>query len=255
MNARGAGRPAAEIRQFLIAGIARMTGIPADRVDSSVPIADTGVDSVRALELIGETEQWLGVELPDTLPWTHPTVDQIADHLAGGPDQDVTAAPAEQPGRVDEPIAIVGLACRFPGAADKDQFWRLVCDGVDAISEVPAQRWPADEFYHPIAGAPGRMTTRHGGFVAGVDRFDAGFFGITAAEATRMDPQQRLFLETSWLALEDAAIPFGALAGSDTGVFVGVYAADYAMRLMHPDRIDAHYGMGNSLSLDRKSVV
>jgi len=130
-----------------------------------------------------------------------------------------------------EPIAVVGMACRFPGGADTpDAFWRLLMEGRDGITEAPADRWDADALYHPDAEATGKMTTRWGGFLHGVDRFDPGFFGISPREAAAMDPQQRLLLEVAWEALEDAGQPAGRLAGSATGVFVGVHShsSDYA---------------------------
>jgi acyl transferase domain-containing protein/acyl carrier protein len=128
-----------------------------------------------------------------------------------------------------EPIAIVGTSCRFPGGAnDPDGFWALLRDGRDAISEVPASRWDIDAFYDPNPDAAGKMVTRFGGFCDRVDEFDAAFFEISPLEATFMDPQQRLLLETVWEALEDAGQSPDDLAGSRTGVFLGVMSFDYA---------------------------
>src|SRR5437764_2244594 len=104
-----------------------------------------------------------------------------------------------------EPIAIVGMGCRYPGGiGDPTAFWRLLDDGIDAVTEVPGERWDIDAFYDPDPNAPGKMTTRSGGFLAGIDRFDPGFFGISPREAVSMDPQQRLLLETSWETLAHA---------------------------------------------------
>jgi myxalamid-type polyketide synthase MxaB len=127
-----------------------------------------------------------------------------------------------------EPIAIVGLGCRFPGgAADPEAFWRLLRDGVDAVREVPPERWDVDAYYDPDPDAPGKMNTRWGGFLDGVDQFDASFFGIAPREAANMDPQHRLLLEVAWEALEHAGQAPRALAGSRTGVFVGIAGTDY----------------------------
>jgi acyl transferase domain-containing protein/ubiquinone/menaquinone biosynthesis C-methylase UbiE len=127
-----------------------------------------------------------------------------------------------------EPIAILGIGCRFPGGADDPQsFWRLLCAGGDAVREVPRERWDVDSFYDPDPAAPGKMTTRWGGFLTDVDQFDAQFFGIAPREAASMDPQQRLLLETAWQALESAGIAADKLAGSATGVFVGISGSDY----------------------------
>src|SRR5690606_22492201 len=112
--------------------------------------------------------------------------------------------------------------CRFPGgASNPETFWQLLHDGVDAVREVPADRWSIDDYYDPDPGAPGKTYCRWGGFIDHVDGFDADFFGIASREALRMDPQQRLFLEVVWEALENAGIPPAALKGSMSGVFAG----------------------------------
>ena len=128
---------------------------------------------------------------------------------------------------MSEPIAVVGMACRFPGADSVQEFWQLLADGRDEIREVPEERWAVDRFYHPDLRADGKCVTRWGSFLDRVQDFDAEFFGITAAEAERVDPQQRLMLEVAWHALEDAGIGPGSLSGSMTGVFVGVSHSDY----------------------------
>jgi acyl transferase domain-containing protein/SAM-dependent methyltransferase/acyl carrier protein/aryl carrier-like protein len=151
-----------------------------------------------------------------------------------------------------EPIAVVGLGCRFPGADGPEAFWRLLCDGVDAIREVPPERWDLAAWYDPDPDAPGKTYSRHGGFLEGVDRFDADFFGISPREAASLDPQQRLFLEVAWHALEDAGIAPGALAGTPAGVFAGVSFNDYAQLQAQrgaPDRLDAYMGTGKVASL------
>lgn len=149
-----------------------------------------------------------------------------------------------------EPIAIIGIGCRFPGACGSVEFWNLLHDGVDAIREVPSDRWNVDDLYDADPAAPGKMLTRWGGFLDDVDRFDREFFGISRREASAIDPQQRLLLETAWEAFEDAGQVRTALAGSDTGVFVGVSTYDYAL-LQAPrlGGIDAYWGTGVALSI------
>ena len=128
-------------------------------------------------------------------------------------------------------MAVVGIGCRFPGdVVGPESFWQLLVDGEDAISEVPADRWDADEFYDPDPLAPGRMTTKWGGFVSDVAGFDADFFGISPREAEAMDPQQRLLLEVAWEALEHAGIPPDSLGGTRTGVMMGLSSWDYTRR-------------------------
>ncbi|AKT41311.1 type I polyketide synthase [Chondromyces crocatus] len=152
-----------------------------------------------------------------------------------------------------EPIAIIGVGCRFPGGASTpDRFWSLLRDGVDAVVEVPAARWDADTWYDPTPGAPGKMYVREGGFLEGaVDAFDADFFGISPREAAAMDPQQRLLLEVAREALEHAGEVPEKLARSATGVFVGVMGNDYSrlqMRNGDPRRIGPYTGTGYAWS-------
>ena len=152
-----------------------------------------------------------------------------------------------------EPIAIVGMGCRFPGGAnDPDQFWRVLHDGVDAVSEVPRARWNADAHFDPDPNTPGKSYVRWGAFVDEFDRFDPQFFGIAPREAAGMDPQQRLLLEVAWEALEDAAVSPERAAGTAVGVFVGINSMDYAaMQLQRADieKIDAYSLSGTSHSI------
>ncbi|MEN6405045.1 MAG: amino acid adenylation domain-containing protein [Thermoguttaceae bacterium] len=150
-----------------------------------------------------------------------------------------------------EPIAVVGMACRFPGQADTpDAYWRLLCQGVDAVGEVPPDRWNVDEFYDPDPAAPGKMCTRWGGFLKNIDRFDNHFFGISDREASRIDPQQRILLELTWEALEDAGLPPAGLRGQKIGVFVGIAQSEYGLMLSSDlDLTDAHVAAGTSLCL------
>lgn len=152
-----------------------------------------------------------------------------------------------------EPIAIVGTACRFPGGANSpDAYWRLLRDGVDAVGEIPAQRWDVETFYDSDPDAAGKMYTRSGSFIDQVDQFDPHFFGISPREADQMDPQQRLLLEVSYTALENAGLPAFDMKGSATGVFVGLCFDDYAQRSVHSGdltRINAFSSLGNTRSI------
>ena len=146
-----------------------------------------------------------------------------------------------------EPIAIIGIGCRFPHARTPGEFWRLLCDGGDAISTVPADRWDADAFYDADPAAPGKMNSKRGGFIEGIDQFDADFFGIPAREADLMDPQQRLLLEVAWEAIEDAGIVQASLARSATGVFVGISSNNYATMLHRdPANVGAFSNIGGA---------
>lgn len=149
-----------------------------------------------------------------------------------------------------ESIAIIGIGCRLPGANNPEAFWQLLCQGEDAIAEIPADRWDVDQFYDPEPGKPGKMSTRWGGFLEQVDGFDAAFFGISPREVERMDPQQRLVLEVAWEAIENAGIAPESLSGSQAGVFMGIGNYDYC-RLLSRDinRTSAYDGTGNTLSI------
>jgi acyl transferase domain-containing protein len=149
-----------------------------------------------------------------------------------------------------EPIAIIGVGCRFPHANNPESFWKLLHNGIDAIAQVPKDRWDVDAFYDPDPAIPGKMNTRWGGFLDQVDQFDPNFFGISPREAERIDPQHRLVLEVAWEALEDAAIAPERLAGSQTGVFIGIGNYDYGRFLCRDlANINIHNGTGLTLSI------
>ncbi|UXA07681.1 SDR family NAD(P)-dependent oxidoreductase [Mycobacterium sp. SMC-2] len=248
------GRSAAEIADWLVSQLSGEFGVPATDIDPSRPFAYYGLDSVRATRLIAALESWLGRELSPTLAYEYPTINLLSRHLAeetAGTDR--TPAPAAVgvgACAADEPIAIIGIGCRFPGADGPAAFWQLLADGVDAISEIPPDRWDADAFYDADPSAPGTSVTRRAGFVPGIDKFDFAFFGISPRESAQMDPQQRLVLEVAWEALEDAGQVPERLAGSDTGVFVGISTTDYAnLRAGQLELVDAYTGTGNALSI------
>ncbi|EYF05475.1 type I polyketide synthase [Chondromyces apiculatus] len=150
-----------------------------------------------------------------------------------------------------EPIAVVGLGCRFPGAArTPEAYWQNLLQGVDAISEIPPSRWDADRYYHPDPDVPGKMNCRFGGFLDDIESFDASFFGISPREAVRMDPQQRMLLEVAWETIEHAAIAPDRLAGSRTGVFLGICASEYSrLQFTEATQLDAYAGSGGALSI------
>ncbi|GHF69471.1 hypothetical protein GCM10010218_58650 [Streptomyces mashuensis] len=164
-----------------------------------------------------------------------------------------TPAGAAAAGRpvADDPIAVIGLSCRLPGAPDPDAFWRLLRDGISAVTEAPEDRWQTGTLYDPDPSAPGRMSTRWGGFIDGVAGFDPEFFGISPKEAAAMDPQQRLLLELGWEALEHAGIVPGTLRATATGVFVGAINGDYELLLHRAgrDAIGRHTLTGTQRSM------
>ncbi|MGK3959667.1 SDR family NAD(P)-dependent oxidoreductase [Sorangium sp. So ce118] len=229
----------AEIQRWLTERIAERSGVPPQSIDTSSRFSSCGLDSMAATALLAALGTRLGRRLHPALMWEYPTVESLARHLAAGPSGSTVSSEAQsvhvrnRPYNVlaAEPIAIVGLACRFPQAADREAFWRLLRDGVDAIGEVPRERWSIDAYYSAEPDAPGKMRTRWGGFLEQVDQFDPQFFGISPKEALHMDPQQRLMLELAWEALEDAGLSADRLQGSATGVFCGVVWTDHATLL------------------------
>ncbi len=149
-----------------------------------------------------------------------------------------------------EPIAIIGIGCRFPGADSPEDFWQLLRRGKQAVTSVPPERWPVETYYDPNPDAAGKMSSAQGGFLSGVDQFDAAFFGIRDEEAQHIDPQQRLFLEVAWEALEHASIAPLNLGGSATGVFTGLCTIDYHRLLYrNADCIGPHSGTGTTMSI------
>ena len=191
------------------------------------------LDSGEAVTVALELEEWLGRPVNPTLLWDYPSADLLARYLASGTSEAAAGGSARA---ADEPIAIVGMACRFPGASDLRGFWNLLCRGGSAFSEIPADRWE-----------PSGTASRHGAFLERVDLFDPLFFGIAPREAVQMDPQQRLLLEVAWEALEDAGQLPAELAGSRTGVFAGISNSDYARAAAA--NVDVYSGTGSALSI------
>ena len=147
------------------------------------------------------------------------------------------------------PVAVIGVSCRFPGAGNPAEFWSLLRDGIDAVGPIPEDRWDVAATYHRDPTKPGKTYAREGGFIADIDKFDAAFFGISPREARRIDPQQRILLEMTWEAMEDAGIVPARLAGSSTGVFVGISFSDYAaLQREDPEHVDAYVMSGSAVS-------
>ncbi|MBX7255252.1 MAG: SDR family NAD(P)-dependent oxidoreductase [Candidatus Hydrogenedentes bacterium] len=246
------------IQEWLVSRLAEELGIDKSAIDPRESFDSLGLSSRDAVTLSGDLEDWLTHRLSPTILWEYPTIETMSRYLAeldaGGNGKTQTfesPAPAEPRTKsLNEPIAIVGIGCRFPGASGPDEYWKLLCDERDAIRDVPADRWDNDSLYHPDPATPGKMYTRRGGFVDAIDQFDASFFGVSPREAARMDPQQRLLMETAWEALEHAGIAPDSLAGSATGVFVGISSNDYSQRQFSDvAHVDAYAGTGNAHSL------
>ncbi|MFJ9818067.1 SDR family NAD(P)-dependent oxidoreductase [Streptomyces sp. NPDC101151] len=241
-----------------------------DAVREDAGFLDLGLDSIMAVDLSERLSTVFGLGFQVADVFNHPTVRELSRFLLERPSalpSSVTPpqpapppspdAPLPRPSAVAvphpaaddrEPIALVGMAGRFPGADSVDELWDLLSEGRDGVGTVPPGRWD-EELVHST-GPAGRITTDQGGFLHDLDRFDAAFFDIPAREAENLDPQQRLLLESAWHALEDAGIDPKSLRGSRTGVFVGISYSDYARLLARggPDGVDAYYSTGTALN-------
>ncbi|WP_455755407.1 SDR family NAD(P)-dependent oxidoreductase [Streptomyces werraensis] len=222
---------------------------------------DAGFDSLTSVELRNRLREATGLKLPPTLVFDYPSPQALARYLReefGEVAAPEATAPAVVAADANEPVAIVGMACRLPGGvASPEQLWKLVAEGVDAVSDFPEDRgWDLEGLFDPDPDQAGKSYTSQGGFLEGAGLFDAGFFGISPREALAMDPQQRLLLETSWEALEGAGLDPTSLKGTDVGVFSGVSGQGYGTGVLAPEVEGfAGTGLASSVASGRVSYV
>ncbi len=222
-----------------------------DDIPAGRPFNEMGFDSLTAVALRNKLSSSVGLPLPTTVIFDYPNADQLAGYLLteiSGEDVSAPAAPLAVSVNSDEPIAIVGMACRYPGGVSRpDQLWDLVVAGEDALGAFPTDRgWHLDTLFDPDPDNPGTSYVREGGFLYNAGEFDAGFFGISPREALAMDPQQRLLLETAWETFENAGIDRETLRGSDTGVYTGATIYDYLSIIGHTSTdVEGYVGTGN----------
>lgn len=230
---------------WLRAKIADALQISMDQLSRDRPFAEYGLSSRNAVGLSGAIAKYLDRDLPPTLLFDQPNLLALIAYLDGN-----TAARTANRTAQTEPIAIVGMACRFPAAETLDAFWNLLTTGGDAIIPVPKTRWNADKLYDARHGIEGKSITTEGGFISDIRGFDPALFGITPREAEAIDPQQRLLLEVTWEAMEHAAMPPERLRMGRTGVFVGISSNEYGP-LGHGDatQLDAYSATGSAHSI------
>ncbi|HTX96096.1 MAG TPA: acyltransferase domain-containing protein [Mycobacterium sp.] len=243
----------ADLRHWLVDYLVTNIGCTPDEVDPNLSLADLGVGSRDAVVLSGQLSELLGKTVSPIDFWEHSTINALAAYLtAPEPDPESDAA-LKCPARnsVDEPIAVIGMGCRFPGGiSGPEALWQFISERGCSIGQVPPERWqPFDDGSPEIAAALAR-TTRWGSFLRDIDAFDAEFFEISPSEAAKMDPQQRLLLEVAWEALEDAGIPPTSLRRSQTGVFAGSCTSEYgAIASTDLCEVDGWSNTGGAMSI------
>ncbi|MEV2243858.1 type I polyketide synthase [Streptomyces sp. NPDC049970] len=221
------------------------------------PFRDLGIDSLTAVELRNHLNSVTGLRLSATLVFDHPSAEAVARHLLerlfdGEAPKRTDVRTVRRTGTTDDPVVIVGMACRYPGGVrNPDELWDLVASGADGVTPFPSDRgWDLERLYDADPDTGGASYVREGGFLHEAAEFDAGFFGISPREAVVMDPQQRLLLETSWEAVESAGIDPATLRGGRTGVFAGVMYHDYLARLHTvPQGAEGFLGTGSAGSV------
>src|SRR5277367_1565498 len=242
----------AELRNWLVDYLVTNIGCSPDEVDFEASLKDLGVASRDAVVLSGELSELLDRPVSPVEFWQHPTINALARFLTGSePDSDAEMVLDHDRHSLDEPIAVVGLGCRFPGdIVGPEAFWQFLCEGRSAVGEVPADRWAGFDDGSPEVAAALSGTTRWGSFLTDIKAFDAEFFEISPREAAKMDPQQRLLLEVAYEALEHAGIPADSLRQTQTGVFAGACLGEYGyLATTDLSQVDAWSGTGGALSI------
>jgi acyl transferase domain-containing protein/NAD(P)-dependent dehydrogenase (short-subunit alcohol dehydrogenase family)/acyl carrier protein len=237
-----------QIERWLIEEIARRVRINVSDIDVSQPMSDLGLSSEQTLAMAAALEDLMDRGLGVELLYTHPTIAALSKALAEGDQVPVRSFEVGDP---IEPIAIVGIGCRFPGSGvGPKAYWDFLVAGGDAVSEVPVERWNADDYYNSDPDMRGKACTRWGSFVDDIEQFDAAAFGISPKEAAQIDPQQRMLLEASWHAIEDAGLSQAKLIGTRTGVFIGISGSEYARgRFDNLSALDGFSPSGIALSI------
>ncbi|MCU0285671.1 MAG: acyltransferase domain-containing protein [Acidobacteria bacterium] len=253
---------AAIVKILGVRGAADGTKESIDIYDTHTGFFDMGLNSLMAIQLKSELEKELHLNLSTAVVFDYPSMETLSQYLESllfdpqGPTIDSESKKSRSLYRdpvLNEPVAIVGMGCRFPGGAnDPELFWELIKEGKDAVIDIPVERWDAQKYFDPDPGALGKMYTIKGGFLTcPVDMFDASFFNISPKEAKALDPQQRLLLEVCWEAMEDAGLDIPKLKGSQTGVFIGMSSDDYTLAHRNSgdyNKIDAYSLTGSTLS-------
>ncbi len=234
-----------ELTKWLQNAIGRELAIKASDVSVQVSFAELGMTSFQGIRLSGQLSEYLDMEISPTLIYSYPNISDLVSYLSGN-DKKQKSIEIERL-QDNEPIAIISMACRFPGASDLETFWENLKSGKDAITEIPKSRWEIDDYYKTELDG-NSMNTRWGGFIDDIDQFDASFFEISPREAKLMDPQQRILLELSHELLERSGYVPTDLKGSKTGVYIGIEQVDYATFIKDCKK-DSYSGAGVATSM------
>ncbi len=253
---------AAEMEKWLLESIAKISLIKENEILPDDTFSSLGLDSSKIVELTGYLEKFLLIPIAPTLAYNYPTIKKLAAHLSGKTISQDAAAHIETKyhknsyiSKKNNDYAVIGIGCRFPGAYDVNAYWKLLINGVDAISIVPESRFSIENYYHPDHEHPGTINSKYGGFIDDIELFDPGFFGISPMEAHRMDPSQRLLLEMTLHALNDAGISKESINGSDTGVFIGNSQTEYAQfQFAIPELVNIHTMTGSALGISANRI-
>jgi amino acid adenylation domain-containing protein len=268
------------VSEWLVKEISFKINKPHNEIDIHAPFSHIGIQSMELLGIVAKLGKQLNLEFPSTIGFDYPTIHALSYYLENNSDNhdSLISPPIDHfgkngralcnasefsnqqpiPERMDhastslkEPIAVIGIGCRFPGGCDThEKFWKFLENGENGITKVPPDRWDVEALYDANPDTPGKMTTKWGGFINQIDQFDPVFFGISPREAKGMDPQQRVIMEVGWETLEDAGEIPSQLKGSKTGVFVGISGSDYGRLLFKdPAFLDLYSGTGNSTSI------
>lgn len=234
-----------DIEKWLKENVSKIKNIPVDEIDVTRPLRTYGLYSTALSRLISELGEFTKTQYPSTLAYDYSTIEALAEYVSkeGVENHGISESVRMQ----QEPIAVIGMGCRFPGGCNTpEEFWELLIQGETGITVVPQDRWDLEEYYDENYKAAGKMATKYGGFIEGIDKFDASHFGISPKEAQSMDVQQRIALEVAWQALENAAELGPDLSGSQTGVFLGVSQNDYVRNcLSETDTINFYNATGS----------
>lgn len=238
-----------DIETWLILKVSEQLQVAPNEIDIRQPLAQYGLNSLAAMSITGEVNEWLGCKISPTIVYDYPTIESLVKYLTGS-ETEISQKNAYPLATTKEAIAIIGIGCRFPGAENPQAFWHLLCNGINAIKEVPSSRWKNSTSTFATSINSDGMHIHLCGFLEQVDQFDPQFFGISPREAELMDPQQRLLLEVCWEAVENAGMTQKQLAGSQTGVFIGISNYDYSrLQFNHPSATDIYSSTGNAFSI------